>query len=281
MRILCCVNRDLASGVALNCLLPALGAHEVRIGLTERVGGAFEAGEPPARRELRLAEQILANEVLFPLVERAALPDDGTRFLTFGEMERLRGIPVFPLPSPNRPEGLEVVRAFGPDLILTIRYGAILRPAFIALPPLGVLNLHSGLLPSYRGVLATFRALMNGDAEIGCTLHRIQDATIDTGEVLGRTRLAVRPDRSLLWHVLALYPAGTALIAAALAQLEAGVALEAIPQPTAGGAYFSYPTAVEWEEFARRGWRVADLGDLDEALRRFVPGGAWGGAETP
>lgn len=272
MRILCCVNRDLASCLALNHLLPALGTHEVRIGLTERVGaGAAEAGEPPARRELRLAEQIFPNDVLFPLVERAGLPDDGSRFLTFGELERRRGIPVFALPKPNGPEGLEAVRAFAPDLILTIRYGAILRPTVIAIPPLGVINLHSGLLPAYRGVLATFRALLNGGAEIGCSLHRIQDAGIDTGDVLGRTRLEVRPDRSLLWHVLALYPEGAALMAAAVDRLEAGDLLAADPQPETGGAYFTYPTAAEWEEFARRGWRVADVGDLDEVARRFLP----------
>lgn len=274
MRILCCVNRDLASSLALNLLLPSLAPHRVRIGVTERVGGASPAAdEPAARRELRFAEQVLPNELWFPLVERAALPDDGIRHLTFGEMERLRGIPVAPLPNPNAGEGLDAVRAFAPDLILTIRYGAILRPAVIALPPLGVLNLHSGALPAYRGVLATFRALLNGDAEIGCTLHRIQDATIDTGSVVGRTRLAVRRDRSLLWHVLALYPDGVRLMAEAVARLARGEPLEEAPQPPSGGAYHSHPTEAEWAAFAGRGWAVVRPSDLDEVLRRYLPAG--------
>lgn len=272
MRILCCVNRDLVSSVALNQLLPALGGHQVRVAVTERIGGSWsDADEPPARRELRLAEQGLANEVLFPLVERADFPDDGARYLTFGELERRRGIPVAPLPHPNSPEGLATVRAFAPDLILTIRYGAILKAALIALPALGVLNLHAGILPAYRGVLATFRALLHGDTEIGCTLHYIADGTIDTGAVVGQTRLDVRPERSLLWHVLALYPAGTALVAGAVARLAADGTLAATPQRTPGAAYYSYPAAEEWAEFARRGWRVADVGDVDEALRRYLP----------
>jgi len=78
VRILCCLNRDLASNIALNLLLPAFRSHQVCVGLTERVGRAgLHAEEPAERQELRMAEQQLPNEVFFPLVERAALPDDG------------------------------------------------------------------------------------------------------------------------------------------------------------------------------------------------------------
>jgi methionyl-tRNA formyltransferase len=272
MRIFCCLNRDLESSVALNLLLPALASHEVHVGLTERVGGArSRAGDAPGLRELRATEQSLPNEILFPLIERAGLPDDGARYLTFTEVERHRGIRVSPLPDPNGPEGLEAVRGFAPDLILSIRYGAILKPPVIAVPRLGVLNLHAGVLPAYRGVIATFRALMHGDAEVGCTLHYISDGTIDTGDIVGVARVPVRPERSLLWHVLALYPPGIALVTSALEQLGRGAALTTTPQT--GGAYYSYPTPEEWTEFAKRGWRSANATDLHEALRRYLPDG--------
>jgi hypothetical protein len=38
MKILCCVNADVVSNVALNLLLPTLAAHEVCIGLSTRIG---------------------------------------------------------------------------------------------------------------------------------------------------------------------------------------------------------------------------------------------------
>ncbi len=271
MRILCCLNRDLASNLALNLLLPAIGRHEVLAGLSERVGSAASlAGEPPARRELRVAEQGLPNEVLFPLIERAGLPDAGHRLLTFGEIERHRGIRVVALPNPNAGAGLEAVRAFNPDLILTIRYGAILKPAAISVPRLGVLNLHSGMLPAYRGVLAVFRALMNGDGEIGCTLHYIRDGTIDTGDQVAVRTIAVDRARSLLWHILALYPPGMALMSGAVEMLAAGATPARLPAPTSAGAYYSYPTAEDWAEFARRGWRVADPSDLADTMARYA-----------
>jgi methionyl-tRNA formyltransferase len=163
---------------------------------------------------------------------------------------------------------LEAVRAFAPDLILSIRYGAIFRAPVIAVPRLGVLNLHAGVLPPYRGVIATFRALMHGDTEVGCTLHFITDATIDTGPVVGIARVPVHPGRSLLWHVLSLYPPGIAMVAAALAQLARGATPATTPQGE--GAYYSYPTAEEWAEFARRGWQVATAADLYEVFGRYV-----------
>lgn len=273
MRVLCCLNRDLASNVALNLLLPHLAGHEVRVGLTERVGAA-PADEPRERRELRTAEQQLPNEVLFPLIERAGQPDDGARFLTFAEIARHRGIPVAALPNPNTGEGLRQVQDFAPDVMLTIRYGAILKAPVIAVPRLGVLNLHSGLLPDYRGVLATFRALMHGDSHIGCTLHGIADGTIDTGPIVAAARIPVDRERSLLWHVLRLYEPGIALMAAALARLERGEAHTPEPQRPGTGAYFTYPTAAEWAAFTAAGWTVAQPSDIDGVMRRYLAAGA-------
>ena len=82
MKVLCCVNADVVSNVALNLLLPALDGHDVGIGLSSRVGAAPDAGEPQARRGKPSIHVTHVLEVIFPLVERAGLPDDG-RYLTF------------------------------------------------------------------------------------------------------------------------------------------------------------------------------------------------------
>ena len=270
MKILYCTNADIESSVALNLLLPALARHEVCVAITPRIGSASASeSEPASRRELRVAEQTLAVELLFPLIEKAALPDDGKRFLTFGELERHRGIRVVPLPNANGAEGLAFVRGVAPDLILSVRYGSIFRAECIAIPALGVLNLHAGLLPTYRGVIAAFRALMNGDEEIGCTLHYITDGSIDTGPVLGTARMPVDPARSLLWHLLQLYPGAASMIADVLDRLGRGEVPAATPQ--LGGTYYSYPTESEWQEFGRRGWRIADPSDFAATWRRYLP----------
>jgi len=268
MRILCFLNRDLASNLALNLLLRALPEHEVRVGLSEQVGSS-SLDEAPERRELRMAEQWLPNQLLFPLVECANRPDHGSRHLTFAEIQRYRGIPIESLPNPNIVPAIDSISSFAPDLIVTVRYGAILKPPVIAIPRLGVLNLHSGLLPQYRGVLATFRALMNEDATIGCTLHYIADASIDTGDIIGVRTVPVSRDASLLRHILALYPPGIALMRAVIEGLAKGDRPRTTKQ-TGDGAYYSYPTREEWSGFTRRGWRVAEMRDLSDALEPYM-----------
>jgi len=267
MRILCCLNDDVVSNVALNLLLPALAGHEVQVGLSSRIGGAGgPTNDPRPREELRVAEQRLFNDVVFPAIDRALLPR-GNRYLTFSEIDRYLGIRARRLPNPNAGEGLAFLQSFAPDVIVSIRYGAIFKAPAIAVPRFGILNLHAGLLPAYRGVIASFRALMAGEREIGCTLHYISDATIDTGPVVSMARVRVDPTRSLFWHVLSLYPGGVAMIADALERVARG---EELPvQSQSGGSYYSYPSAEEWDEFLGRGWRVADPSDLYELASRY------------
>lgn len=269
MRILCCLTRDLASNLGLNVLLRALARHTLRVVLAEQVGRT-PAEEPPQRRELRIAEQVWPNLALFPLVERAAQSDRGDRNLTFTEIQRLRGIPVETVANLNSDAGLDLVRGFAPDLILSVRYGTVLKAPIIAIPPLGVLNLHSGILPAYRGILPTFRAMMNEDVEIGCTLHYIRDASIDTGDIVAIHRRPLLRARSLLRNVLDHYPAGVEMIRSVLETLEKGGRLSSSVQQHGAAAYYTYPTAEEWDEFTRRGWRVADPSDLHEVMLSYM-----------
>jgi len=269
MRILCCLTRDLASNLALNALLRALARHTVRVVLAEQVGRT-PVEEPPQRRELRIAEQTWPNLALFALVERAALGDNGSRNLTFEEIRRLRGIPVEVVANLNCDAGLDLVGAFAPDLILSVRYGTVLKAPLIGIPPLGVLNLHSGILPAYRGILPTFRAMMNEDAAIGCTLHYIRDSSIDTGDIVAIHRRPLRRERSLLRNVLDHYPVGIEMIRAVLETLEHGGELSSCVQQDGAGAYYTHPTAQEWDEFTRRGWRVVDPSDLHEVMLSYM-----------
>lgn len=269
VRILCCLTRDLASNLALNVLLRALARHQVRVVLAERVGHT-PVNEPRQRRELRIAEQIWPNLALFPLVERAALGDSGSRNLTFTEMQRLRGIPVEIVANLNSAAGLDLVSAFAPDLILSVRFGTVLKAPVIGIPPLGVLNLHSGILPVYRGILPTFRAMMNEDSEIGCTLHYIHDASIDTGDIVAIQRRPLLRERSLLRNVLDHYPPGIEMIRSAVETLEQGGKLSSSVQKHGVATYNTYPTAEEWDEFMRRGWRVADPSDLHEVMLTYL-----------
>jgi len=266
MRIAVLTNRDVESCVALNLLHRTLGARVGAVFLSERVGG--RAPTSRALEPLGFVEQDFFNRHVFPAVERAA--PIGDRFLTFTEFERIHGIPVRPLGSARTPEALDAMRAAGAELFVSIRFGHILGEAAIAIPPRGVLNLHSGLLPQYRGVLATFRALLNGDDEIGCTVHTIDSPAIDAGMIVATPRVRVHRAESLLWHILALYPPGVEQLCRAALALEGGEALRAERQDPAAGAYYSFPTDDDVARFTAAGWRLFGRDDIESLVARFA-----------
>jgi methionyl-tRNA formyltransferase len=268
VRILVCVNRDIESNYALNLLLPELARakHATRVVLSEHVGNQTA---PAAIRALRSVEQMIPNEMLFPLVSRC-VPLVG-RSLTFDELHTYcDGVP-FSAVNLNAPDGLALLDSFAPEVVLTIRYGHILRERAIRHAKHGVINLHSGLLPQYRGILSTLYAMANGDADIGCTVHWIVDPGIDSGPIIAIARRPVEQGRSLLWHIMSLYPLGVPLIVEAVRRLTSGEPVPRQAQESGGGTYRSTPTAADVDALTARDIELFDAADLREQLARFVP----------
>ena len=247
MRVAFFVNRDVHALIALGHLKDVLARHSAAIFLS---GGV---GKPPEIEELDQL-RLLEQELPFRLDPRG--------------FERF-GVPCTLENRPNSEEALERLRVFAPDAVVSIRYGRIFKGEFLKIPKLGVLNLHSGILPDYRGVLATFRALSDDAAEIGATLHFITDPGIDTGPIVEVARLPVERNRSFFAHVLALYGPGAGLIREALERLESGGTLPTKPQSPDEGRYFTYPTKEDVEAFLKKGFRFFRASDVRELFERF------------
>lgn len=265
MNITVLANKDLASNFALNRLLPALTPqHKVSVFLSSRVGGNTQA--PIELQQLKFFEQVLFNELLFPALAQSA--KHGV-LQSFEALARHLDIPIVELNKINSEQGLATLAASQPDLILSIRYGGILREHAIATSRFGVLNLHSGRLPAYRGVMATFFAMLNGEQEIGTTLHSIQDAGIDTGDVLGQTHVQLDYSHAYLWNVLQLYPAGVDMMLAAVDKISLGETLAAQPQ-SSGGNYYSFPTPAQLQQFGESGCRLYDIQEVVEFAKQYL-----------
>jgi methionyl-tRNA formyltransferase len=261
MRITILANRDIASNVALNLLLPKLADHKLSIFLSSKVGSS--SNKPIELARLKFFEQDLFNDLVSPLLDKSNQRQ--SNFLSFSQMSELSTQAVAELNNINTPEGLQVLRENQPDLIISIRFGVILKDEAISIPPLGVLNLHSGLLPNYRGVMATFWAILNNEKTIGCTLHTINEASIDTGDIIGTTSLAVDKNLSYLSHVLQLYIAGCDLIADTVSNISTGKEIESLPQ-TSEGSYYSFPTANDITSFTNNGYELVDEHEITEFI---------------
>jgi len=108
------------------------------------------------------------------------------------EAARKLGVPVLTPKSLKTPEALDEFRAFDADAAVVVAYGMILPQAILDAPKLGCYNLHASLLPRWRGAAPINRAIMEGDAESGVMVMKM-DVGLDTGDVAMAERIAI-PD---------------------------------------------------------------------------------------
>lgn len=268
MRIALFTNRDIYGCMVLNLLQPVLSEHETWVGYSEHVG-SHSTALLPMLEVLRFHEQTLPYEILFPKLEAAGLAGHGP-WLTFNQLIRQNGWQATAIQDLAQPGLLAAVHAFAPELFISVRFGKIFKDGWLAIAPHGILNLHSGLLPEYRGVLATFWTLLQQRSEYGCTLHWINDNSIDTGLIIETIRLPIMPGRSLLSHIASLYEPGAQAIARAVRQLATGGAVAGKAQQ-GKSQYFSYPQAEDCQRFLSQGGRVIDYANYTALLDRFGP----------
>ena len=233
MRVTLLGHHDIASLYSMHRIMLAAPEHQYSVFLSGPVRESREV--PEALRQLARTDGELCTEFLHD--ERTSPTLRATTELS----------------APNNDSGLATLRAAAPDLIVSIRYRRILKDSAIAIPRRGVINLHSGILPDYRGVMATFWAMLNGESEVGSTLHRITDSGIDTGPIIEITRQAMRPELSYLENVLGLYDAGCAAILRAMDSISRGCEPPTTVQTRNAGAYFSTPTTADLERFHAKG----------------------------
>ncbi len=249
MKILLFLNKDLHANLALQLLKEELLQHEVIIFYSNAVGGSKP--KPQALTHLEYYEKEWSFTKVAPLV-RASKETNSFEFLD----EHFSSFPLIQCDNVNSSAFITKIKNLNPDLFISIRFGKIFHNEIIQIPKKGILNLHSGLLPDYRGILGTLHALKDQRKEIGCTLHYIQDKTIDTGAIIKMATLKVNPEKSLFWHVYQLYPLGCQLILEAIHSLKEQDQLPTMAKSDKEGHYFSLPTEANFKQLEAAGFSV-------------------------
>ncbi len=268
VRLIVCTKRDLAGAVVLNTLLPRLAGCAVTVLLSDKTRPAEHT--VPELAEIKYLERDLPVDTLFPLVDR--LGGEGGRMATLEGVCRRFGVPVTVVADVNAPDTAAMIAEYRPDLMVSIRFSHIFRRRVFDLPRWGTYNLHPGELPRYAGLFAPFRAMLDGETRIGCSLHRVDDG-IDTGPVVGIGYLPVRRDRSLLWHVVNAYRPGIGLFLGMLDTLRAGGEINPRPQEPWRRQYGSMPDAAAFAAFRAKGMRLFDPMEYRALLAEFLPAG--------
>jgi methionyl-tRNA formyltransferase len=92
-------------------------------------------------------------------------------------------IEVYQPNSVKTEETIELVKELNPDLIVVVAYGKILPQEVIDIPKKGIINVHSSLLPKYRGAAPIHAAIINGETESGVTIMDIVKE-LDAGDII-------------------------------------------------------------------------------------------------
>ncbi len=88
---------------------------------------------------------------------------------------------------------LEVFRALSPDIGIVVAYGKILPQVVLDIPRHGFINLHSSLLPKYRGAAPIQQALLDGAHMTGLTVMQL-NAGMDEGDILLQEEWILTPE---------------------------------------------------------------------------------------
>jgi methionyl-tRNA formyltransferase len=145
------------------------------------------------------------------------------------------GLPVWQPEKARDPEFIERLAALGPDLIVVAAYGQILPERLLRVPPHGCLNVHTSLLPRYRGAAPIQRALWDGAKETGVTIMKM-DAGLDTGDIVAKERLTIRDEDNAGTLHDRLAALGASLLVPTIEGYLGGT-LRPTPQPAEGASY--------------------------------------------
>lgn len=148
------------------------------------------------------------NKFQFPPVKELALSHE---------------IPVFQPVKLRDGTALDTVKELAPELIVVAAYGRILPKEILDYPAFGCINVHSSLLPRYRGSAPINWAILNGETETGVTIMHMAEA-LDAGDIIAQraTHIGKLEDAAALYDRLAVL--GGELLVEAVAQIEAGTA---------------------------------------------------------
>jgi len=144
---------------------------------------------------------------------------------------REAGVEVLQPVDPHADDVLSRLRALEPDVLVVASYGVILKPTLIDLAPHGSLNVHSSLLPRWRGASPIQAAIAAGDEVTGVSVQRIVRA-LDEGDVLLAKPRRIGADETAGELLAALAELGGEAIVEALDLLESGAAKFVAQDPT-------------------------------------------------
>jgi methionyl-tRNA formyltransferase len=176
-----------------------------------------------------------------------------------------QGRETFPILKPLKLDTAlrEQVGALKPDLLVSFAYGHFFGPKFLALFPLGGINIHPSLLPKYRGPTPVQAAILNRDEVTGITVQKLAQE-MDSGDILAQEHLRLTGEETAgaLSEIMAHKAAE--MLPEALKNITAGTAC--VPQNHSEASYCSLIS----KDDGLIGWKMS-AEEIETRIRAFNP----------
>tara|TARA_Y100000766_G_C18915580_1_gene611122 strand:+ start:1180 stop:1944 length:765 start_codon:yes stop_codon:yes gene_type:complete len=154
--------------------------------------------------------------------------------------------------SINHTESLEIIKSYKPDLLISILGNQIFKSDLINLAPKGCINLHTALLPKFRGLMPTFWVLLKNQKKTGVSVFYV-DKGIDSGPIIVQEEFNIE-DRSQKQLIIDTKKLGMEAIVKAV-DLIYNDNVKLITNDAEKMSYFSFPTKEDVREFKKLGKR--------------------------
>lgn len=252
-------------------------------------------------------------EISVPYLELVNRLSDLQLCVTQADKPRGRGMVITPCPVKQRamalglpvrsPEKMkdifEEVQNTPFDLGVAVAFGKIFRPDFLALPKLGIINVHFSLLPLLRGAAPVQHALFNDFKKTGVTVFWIRPG-MDDGPILLQKEIAVEPQDNAETLFQKLIPLGLRALQEALEQISAGQITQVaqVGEPTLAPMIQKEDAVMDFQTMAaadihhkvrglacgpkaRTVWQHQGKSELLQILRTQLPAAPQGENEAP
>ena len=154
--------------------------------------------------------------------------------------------------SINHKDSLAKISSYDPDLLISIAGNEIFKRPLIDLAPQGCLNLHTALLPKYRGLMPSFWVLRFKEKYTGVSVFKV-DEGIDSGPIIIQKRIKINGS-SQEQLILKTKRMGVTAVLEAVAKIEKGDT-DLLPNVDTEMTYYSFPTKHDVDEFLKNGNR--------------------------
>lgn len=201
--------------------------------------------------------QALKMSVAYSIRIISGIIDSLTGYRIFGgycsvaHIARKHKIPYKVVNNVNDPAFFEHIKELNPELIISYSAPQVIKEPLLSYPRHGIINVHSSLLPDYRGCMPSFWVLYNGETHTGATVHFMAEK-IDDGKIIIQDRVSIEGCKSMVDVMRHTKQLGGQLVVKAISLIQNN-AVEPKPNIAEHGRYFTWPNRKQGRDFIKSG----------------------------